>query len=264
MKEHGTLFKGPMVRAILDDRKSQTRRLFTLANSLVDGHGLSSRSQFMGVPAEQFWKALDWENAWVDGGPSPAGNSGPYLKVPYPPEDSVHRIYSRWQVGDRLWVRETWREWHDIDMQCACYDICTCPSRPKTPVCYQADGHFIESEERERYGLKWSPAIHMPRWASRITLEIEDLRIQRLQAISNEDAAAEGVRQAPHRHGPEGLASEVLPGRLTLDPYSRFHSTGVSDCFLCPFKALWQSINGSDNWDASPWVRAFSFRRLPQ
>lgn len=71
MKEHPILFNGEMVRAYQDGRKSQTRRIVTARNSLVDGH----------VPSGAEWAALDFASAWVDPGPSPAGNPGPYLKV---------------------------------------------------------------------------------------------------------------------------------------------------------------------------------------
>jgi hypothetical protein len=62
---------------------------------------------FFGLPGYEFHAGLDWDSAWVDGGPSPAGNLGPYLKVPYPPEDTVHRVYSRIFVGDTLFVGPT-------------------------------------------------------------------------------------------------------------------------------------------------------------
>lgn len=86
----------------------EIRRVILLSNSFVDGYRLNSQSQFLGIPAEEFWADLDFDNAWVDPGPSPAGNLGPYLKVPYPPEESVHRIHPMWEIGDHLWVQEIW------------------------------------------------------------------------------------------------------------------------------------------------------------
>jgi hypothetical protein len=97
VREHPTLFSAPMVRAILEGRKTQTRRIVTRSRSLVDG----------GPWPKDAWEELDFANAWVDPGPSPAGNRGPYLKAPRPKWDSVHRVYPRWWSGDRLWCKET-------------------------------------------------------------------------------------------------------------------------------------------------------------
>ncbi|MCK5605675.1 hypothetical protein KAR91_27520 [Candidatus Pacearchaeota archaeon] len=98
MKDHPMLFKGDMVKAILDLRKTQTRRIITPRNSFLDGR-----------PWEKRYKESkpDWDNAWVDSGPSPAGNVGPYLHLPFPELGTTHRIYPRYAVGDTIWVRET-------------------------------------------------------------------------------------------------------------------------------------------------------------
>jgi len=171
-KEHPILFSGAMVRAILKGRKHQTRRVITRRNSLVDGRSSS----------QDFWDKLNFDDAYIDNGPSPAGNPGPYLHVSHPMNDTVHRIYPRMQTGDRLWARETF----------------TLTQYGK-PV-YRATAtdrkgmrwSSIEVDNPEHEVL-WKPSIFMPRWASRILLEEKGVRVERIQDITNEDARAEGT-----------------------------------------------------------------------
>ena len=127
------------------------------------------------------------------------------------------------EVGDRLWVRETC--WINEDEHL---------------VSYRADGEFPDHMK----GEKWKPSIFMPRWASRITLEITDIRVQRLEDISNDDAKAEGVDCAPHRGGTCGVKD-----------------TGIDQCAICPYRDLWNTINGPKSWNENPWVWCLSFRR---
>lgn len=152
VKEWPILFSAPMVRAILDGRKSQTRRVVK--------------------PQPEF------EMAWASKG---FDRQVATVLDKWGTEIAVHPCpYG--QPGDRLWVRETWaKERHRI--------IHTfkgeAPSRMEGDVFYRATTPDI-------YGLAWRPSIHMPRWASRILLEIVDVRVERLQQISEEDAIAEG------------------------------------------------------------------------
>lgn len=166
--EHPILFSAPMVRAILDGRKTQTRRIITRRNSYIDG----------GPAYARIWDGLRFDDAWVDRGPSPAGNPGPYLKVPRVltengkmVDEFVHRIYSRIQVGDVLWVREGFRY---VDAS-------------KAVVMYRAD---------HKYGgtFKWKPSIHMPRRASRVKLEVTAVHPEHVQSIEERDIRAEGLR----------------------------------------------------------------------
>jgi len=223
------LFSAPMVRAILNDEdsKTQTRRVVSPKNSLVNGSPPCMRSDPEIICA---WPNLDFSKAWVDRGPSPAGNPGPYLKVPGG-DDSAHRVYSRVQPGDRLWVKETFRA-----------DRAEPPEEEDDPtfVLYRADlTNRQEREERRLVRLgpqlaaahRWTPSIFMPRWASRITLEVTEVRAQRLQQIDVGDALREGVA------GP---------------------------CILDNFQRLWDSINGERpgcSWVDNPWVWAITFRR---
>lgn len=210
--EHPILFSTPMVRAILAGKKSQTRRVVSARNSLFDG----------GPVDKKRWGELQFAKAWVDPGPSPAGNPGPYLKVPREADGDryVHRIYPRIQPGDRLWVKETWcrlmRAGHFVD----------------GVAFYAADGEgFPKLKSTDgTEASPWRPSIFMPRWASRINLEVTAIRVERLQDMTREDAYAEGLSN---------------PGES--------------------FPALWDAINGKRpgcSWADNPWVYALTFCRL--
>lgn len=125
--------------------------------------------------------------------------------------------------GDRLWVRET---------HCA-FDV--------GRVHYRAD-HALDPAADKAHGIRWTPAIHMPRWASRITLEITGARVERLQDISEADATAEGSRDWA---GEQDTPARDIPGGETRLIY----------------RQLWESINGAGSWDANPWVWVIEFRR---
>lgn len=131
--------------------------------------------------------------------------------------------------GDWLWVRETWMDLRGTGIE----PFTAAP----THYAYGADtlpGSYGD-ECRKQYGLKWRPSIHMPRLASRITLEITDVRVERLQEISEADAIAEGI--------------------IGIYAHARTNPRGA-------YRALWESINGPGSWDANPWVWALTFRRI--
>lgn len=204
MKERPVIFNGEMVRAIIDGRKTQTRR--PIKFPLLD-------------------KNMGCELAGNElAGEVRAGN---YSNVPFG------------QVGDRLWVRETWQgplvDEEHLD------DYLANVEKFQTPqFCeYAADGgarpEFCDLDDNVRQG--WRPSIHMPRWASRITLEITAVRVERLNDISEEDAKAEGVKTG------------VSPGHEHM-----MHQVAFSE--------LWQSIYGAENWRANPWVWVIEFRRV--
>jgi len=221
-REHPTLFSAPMVRAILDGRKTQTRRIVTRSRSLVDG----------GPWPKDAWEELDFANAWVDPSTSPAGNRGPYLKAPRPKWYSVHRVYPRWWSGDRLWCKETWQPiWAEDSPPPHGYD-----SAEGWKVGYVATDGIQEWRDVDR-GLtsRCMPSIFMPRALSRITLEITGVRVERVQSIGEEDALAEGITRAELRE--HGYAEEA-------------------------FRRLWEKINGADSWAANPWVWCLEFRRM--
>ncbi|HDX2327083.1 TPA: hypothetical protein RVE04_002171 [Escherichia coli] len=192
MKERGMIFNGEMVRAILDGRKTQTRR-----------------------PIK--WK----QTRFTEIGEREDGSKWPWS------EDAEHAC-DFWHpcpfgaVGDRIWVRETWAEAGasapDLKLYRANYP-------EHVPSIYE---NVPPAEE-----IRWTPSIHMPRWASRILLEITGVRVERLRSMSQDDARAEGVIAAS---GPmeAGLA----------------------------FRELWDSIYGEESWKANPWVWVIEFKRV--
>lgn len=200
MRERPLLMSGPMVRAILDGRKSVTRRV--VKPQPPEDYGTIEVGRFHPTgwtrdgeeyPCAETFGAytLDGECSW---------------RCPYG------------EPGDRLWVRETW----------AGEESCV----------YRADS---PNDDRSNI-VRWRPSIHMPRWASRISLEVIEVRVERLQEITEEEAAAEGA-----------------------DP-SLFREPGLSDGFehRLSFAHLWDSLNDyrGYGWDANPWVWVIRFRAL--
>lgn len=199
------LFSGPMVRALLAGTKTQTRRV------------LKPQPHFHNV-----WQCEDTLDWWQSG----HGEAG---------DDPIHIRIKR---GDRLWVRESW-DFMPLD-----------DPKPegsgKAEIVYWADADRLEFEVPNGfnpmvYGCeRFRPSIHMPRWASRLTLTVTDVRVQRLQDISEDDAAAEGW-PAKEDRATTGLAE-------TRDAYP-----------VGWYAWLWDSINGPGSWDANPWVVAYTF-----
>jgi hypothetical protein len=138
--------------------------------------------------------------------------------------------------GDQLWVRETFRIF-DSSKECSCYDDCQCSRHHGKPV-YRADG--------DPGGNKWKPSIFMPRAASRITLEITGIRVERLQEISRADAFCEGVSTF--------FAGEALA--YGIEPKTRDDGESTPQR---AYAAFWQSINGPASWAANPFVWVIEF-----
>lgn len=204
IKERPILFSAPMIRAILDDRKTQTRRVVKL-DAELRGRGCTG---------------LD--GAWVD----PGLGAGAYMKVPGPHE-TAHRLYSPYGYKrDRLWVRETWRVRGGQE-----YEY----QRHQPSVVYKASADATDLGP-------WKPSIFMRRWASRITLAIETIRVQRLGEISEEDAIAEGV---------DAVSVEKVQRQATW--------TRRSD-----YRQLWDKLNARRGfgWATNPWVWVIEFRRV--
>ncbi|EPR6886079.1 morphogenetic protein [Klebsiella variicola] len=228
MKERGMIFNGEMVRAILDGRKTQTRR--TVKFPVHD-------------------KNLGCELAGNElAGELSAGN---YLNSAFG------------KPGDRIWVRETWGVVsHELDEDGRIQPWM--PDRPATAIhempfgngyysghaIYAADGDFTwgDDDGYEDGRSCWKPSIHMPRAASRIQLEITDVRVERLNAISEEDATAEGVP-------PAGSLLPDYPGTF-LTPKGDYATAKVA------FQRLWESIYGEESWKANGWVWVIEFKRV--
>lgn len=204
MKERPILFTGPMVRALRDGSKTQTRRV---AKQTESGHVKE-----------------------------PGGNRRWHTEDP---DSSAACPYG--QPGDRLWVRESFSG-PDCMERSDEYPALPPGQWPKeSPIWCWADGE-------PEYG-DWTrprPSIHMPRWASRITLEIVSVRVERLQKISEADALAEGVQAEPCDHA-----------RLSCADIGCWEPTAKGQ-----YGWLWESINGPGSWGVNPWVWAVEFRRL--
>lgn len=223
MNEKPILFSGSMVRAILNGNKTQTRRVMKPQPDRI-----------------------------IDGMPLYCGDKA--NKLPHCP-------YGK--TGDTLWVRETWRvgAWHELV--------------PKICIDYRADGHvdtvwrnctveqwlkfkqesiddaIEDGYDRRHAPTRWRPSILMFRWASRITLKVKSVRIERLNDISDEDAAAEGLESVPHDgHDRPYYRNDRWPKGLA-------HS---SPRFV--FSGLWESINGQGSWDKNPWVWVVDFEKV--
>lgn len=204
------LFNGPMVRAILEGRKTVTRRPVKATKAHADG--------FMMLDHGKGWRPY---NAFGDFASDHEGMEYP-IACPYG------------KLGDRLWVRETcfindYREASVPEQE-----------RADCETHYRADG--IPDFEGEEELIRWRPSIHMPRWASRILLEVTDVRVERLQDITEEQALAEGIK----KHSDGGYHVED----------GKHFSDSPVESFAC----LWSSVGG--DWDANPWVWCVSFKRI--
>lgn len=212
MKARGMIFTGESVRAILAGRKTKTRRAVTPANSEL---GIS----------------------WPSDGLASAFPQSDDSKLMVPGEsETLHRLWPKWDAGDRLWVRETWAK--PLEQSCNRSD------RDIPQLGYRADG------EDANYGARWRSPRFMPRWASRLTLELTDVRVERLQAISEEDAIAEGF-------GAD--YSSLLP--QTADGFEKNYDAMTP---LGRFQWTWNLLNAhrGHGWKSNPWVWALTFRRL--
>jgi hypothetical protein len=228
MTDRPIIFSAPMVRALLDGRKTQTRRILSPRNTLRDGRPWNDSKH---AP----WAEHDWNDAVVDPGPSPAGNAGPYLKAAFPTEGTRHRIYPIWAPSDRMWVREAWS--HDG------LDIETVRSRYEDALGGGIGyGPYFRATEVAPDTLSWRPSIHMPRWASRLTMVVTEVRVQRLQDIKGVDTIAEGIE----------CDTCAAMRRSACQSLGCFESRNL-------FRDLWNSIHGAEAWAANPWVAAITF-----
>ena len=195
MKERPILFSAPMVRAILDGRKTQTRRIAKVTDKDCKPGMITPLAGFV---------------------PRTIANHISYC--PYG------------KTGDRLWVRETFKQYNGI-------------------ISYKADGNWISDFNdidnfNPHENIKWKRSIHMPRSASRILLEITGVRVERLQDISECDAKAEGSYVCDYF------------GRRLLDQSSN------QGCYKWGYRSIWESLNGTGSWDLNPFVWVIEFKLL--
>lgn len=210
IKERPILFSAPMVRALLAGSKTQTRRVVKRQKHPY-GHWLSPDEVALEV----------------------RGGTGA-IRSPYG------------CPGDKLWVRETWASgWtYGGDYPCVLYKATGdgyigSEQYPVRDVISSKFGiHSGEADASASNTVRWRPSIHMPRWASRITLEVTDVRVERLRSITDEDALAEGI----------------YPTNTGLYPGSP----------RAAFRSLWNSLNAKrgHDWYANPWVWVIEFKRM--
>jgi len=201
MTDRPILFSGPMVRALLDGRKTQTRRMLKpQPDDILEGQ----------IPRQL-----------------------------------------RTAISDRLWVKETWRAhgWHSD-----CVEIAYAAQRGL--VGWSEQHAQIRYPDGDRNGFKyyapkgpdfWRPSLFMPRWASRLTLIVTDVRVERLQDIREEDAIAEGADQ---------YSSSTKLSRAFNPDWKGIYREGYAE--------LWNAINGAGSWEANPWVAAYTFTVIKQ
>ena len=226
MKERQIPFNGPMVRAVLDGSKTQTRRVVKLPHQNPLGS----------------WESFDWGGP--NGGRTAQGETVPSQQVIAHTRTGEIISCPHGQPGDRLWVRETWY-CDDYRVQDGPYLLPPCETaeemREVGTLVYCAD----DAAPYEQDQPVWRPSTNMPRWVSRITLEITAVRVERLQDISETDAIAEGLMYDSNHMG---------------------HWSGTGEHWFMgardAYRNLWKSINGLGSWDANPWVWVVEFKRI--
>lgn len=229
MRERPIIFNADMVRAVLDGRKTQTRRIMRVQPS----------ADFcpMNMELKTGFNARWYTPGLVD--------KDGYLQ---PAKKQVFGVAGEDEgytcpfgaVGDRLWVRETFR------VHSRATDVATLVYKASEQQSWTQQTHRVPIEKCNKPAVvdKWTPSIHMPRWASRITLEITGVRVERLQDISREDAISEG--------GP--------PSHPSIDAVSLDY--GFPDFSRSWFGQTWWSIYGEESWQANPWVWVIEFKRV--
>ncbi|ECI2509817.1 hypothetical protein AH654_12005 [Salmonella enterica subsp. enterica serovar Paratyphi B] len=203
MKERGMIFNAEMVNAILSGRKTQTRRPIKW-----------KQTRFTEIAERDDGSLWPWAEDCERGGDI-------WFACPYG------------EIGDHIWVRETFR------VHSRATDVATLVYRASVRNSWTEQTHRVPVAVCNKPATpeKWTPSIHMPRWASRITLEITDVRVERLRGLSEEDAKSEGIIPS---------AGGVLPGWE----------------YRINFRDLWMDIYGTDNWEANPWVWVIEFKRV--
>lgn len=225
MKERPILFNGDMVRAILDGRKTQTRRAVKLPIKCPDTGCELAGCELAGSPF-----------------------------------DVTDRTCPYGQPGDRLWVRESFYAWGHYGNQykhegrsgeTRKHFFDRTQMADKKPLYPATDSGKIDrnmcvcsGNANNVTGYWLRPSIHMPRWASRITLEIVSVRVERLNEISKQDAIAEGIQKAWQY----------------ADCY--YTPSGDFACSQVAFQRLWESINGAGSWQQNPWVWVVEFKMV--
>ncbi|MFN7185449.1 MAG: hypothetical protein ACK5VE_03650 [Alphaproteobacteria bacterium] len=206
MTDRPMIFSAPMVLALLDGRKTQTRRVLKEQRHVATPAMVGGRWQWQGFSGAK-----------------------------------LGDVVRRYAPGDRLWVKEAWRT-----------DLGSDHLRPskldpaKATVWFDASSDWQYDYEKPRY----RHARFMPRWASRLTLTVTDVRVQRVQDISEEDAVAEGIERLVGSKGPNHFSRQIC-GKWS----GSFNAPTAQDVYA----DIWNTLHGPDAWDRNPWVAAYTF-----
>lgn len=212
------LFSTSMVQAILRGEKTQTRRIVKYSKKITN-------------PTIGFSAFADDNQFEVRGVHENGQYGSSFFKMKY-------------KVGDILWVRETWQHTEILNLH---------PTDENYGYVYKADGQPWDNYEN----WKWKPSIFMPKEACRIFLKIKNIRIERLEDITKEDAIKEGVEKW-EQQGCTRYKSYVKP---MIGFWDTFNKTGVHPA-IASFRSLWASINWFDSLNSNPWVFIYEFERV--
>jgi hypothetical protein len=256
MKERPILFSAAMVLALLNGTKTQTRRIAPISDLNIKPH-----SDDLVTWSVRFTRPVKGVIGNHSGGKLSDLQARSIIAAQFNPFG---------QPGDRLWVKENWRigAWRENDGSLAIDYLASEPAKtpwitvPEDAENYHGSSIFenywiqstddciesdLSTDDDGRYHwepgqspCRKRPSIYMPRWASRITLEIIDVRVERLQDISEEDAIAEGV---------------------TWFSSGAVECPGMPETPIDAYRALWEKINGPGSWEKNPWVWCISFKR---
>jgi hypothetical protein len=228
VKERGIIFSAPMVRALLAGRKTMTRRMV--------------KPQPPSVEAVRSKAGIDFHLFTGHAGRSDFRVAGPVWAV----RELMDGREPEWrcphgQPGDRLWVREGFQYCDEmLDGYTRDAPVCVLFRADMKPYRFEPTARFIPNQHADEWRIgPWKPSIYMPRWASRLTLEVTGVRVERLHEIAPTDVLAEGV------------------GHL----YGYTDSEPPIDAVL-RFRELWESIHGAGSWAKNPWLWVISFRSL--
>jgi len=239
MKEIPILFSTEMVRAILEGRKSQTRRVI---KRIPCQCGEWMPEELPNVTDPEGWLAVDHSVRW-------------WCETCTSEQDVVHCPYGK--PGDVLWVRERFARVHGRALSIGVLEGAIEAGASTLPDATEPQHVFVYRSDFERLGIKnpliWKPSIHMPRSACRLFLRVKDVRVERLKDISEADAIAEGVRRRGRNSSGQTLYENYL--RPSFPP---FPTSAITS-----FSMLWNNIHAPRNgWHANPWVWVVVFERI--
>lgn len=239
MKEKPILFNGEMVRAVLEGKKTQTRRPVKVQPSCASYDTIHTLMSTTASDEKRHVGKHRWGNGSIE----------------HPLRDNIYFSCPFGRAGQRIWVRETWRAYYDPELLTS-YQFRADMGVYKPPVGVwdECNGMWAEQNSGDvpGEGGKWKPSIHMPRCASRITLEVTNVRVERVQDISEEDAEAEGI---------ERLSS--MPEFFHVYyPLGKRNGRRCCSTARASFRHLWDIIYAERGygWDVNPFVWVCEFK----